>query len=106
MKRLESVMLICLTVAGTIAIGQTNAGQTDAGQTNGRQKQQKLANPSGSTSAGQDRGQQVFAQNCSRCHNAPEGFSPRISGTIARHMRVRASLSDADYQALLRFLNP
>ncbi len=53
-----------------------------------------------------DRGQQVFEQNCSRCHHAPEGFSPRISGTIARHMRVRANLSDEDYQALRRFLNP
>ena len=53
-----------------------------------------------------DRGQQVFAQNCSRCHNSPEGFSPRISGTIARHMRVRAGLSDEDYKALRHFLNP
>jgi mono/diheme cytochrome c family protein len=53
-----------------------------------------------------DRGQQVFAENCSRCHNAPEGFSSRISGTIARHMRVRANLSEEDYQALRRFLNP
>ncbi len=53
-----------------------------------------------------DRGQQVFAENCSRCHNAPEGFSSRISGTIARHMRVRANLSNEDYQALRLFLNP
>jgi mono/diheme cytochrome c family protein len=53
-----------------------------------------------------DRGQQVFEQNCSRCHNAPDGFSPRISGTIARHMRVRANLSDADFKALVNFLNP
>ena len=53
-----------------------------------------------------DRGQQVFEQNCSRCHNAPEGFSPQISGTIAMHMRVRAGLSAADYKALLRFFNP
>jgi mono/diheme cytochrome c family protein len=53
-----------------------------------------------------DRGQQVFAENCSRCHNAPEGFSSRMSGTIARHMRVRANLGEEDYQALRRFLNP
>jgi mono/diheme cytochrome c family protein len=53
-----------------------------------------------------DRGQQVFEQNCSRCHNAPTGFSPRISGTVAMHMRVRASLSEEDYKALRRFLNP
>jgi hypothetical protein len=51
-------------------------------------------------------GQAVFDQNCSRCHNAPQGFSPRISGTVVRHMRVRAGLSAEDENALLRFLNP
>jgi mono/diheme cytochrome c family protein len=69
-------------------------------------KQPKPTKATASSTGNQDRGQQVFAQNCSRCHNAPEGFSNRISGTIARHMRVRASLSDADYKALLHFLNP
>jgi cytochrome c5 len=54
----------------------------------------------------QSEGERVFQQNCWRCHNAPEGFSPRISGTIVRHMRVRASLSQHDEQALLKFLNP
>jgi cytochrome c5 len=54
----------------------------------------------------QDRGQEAFEQNCARCHNAPEGFSSSISGTVALHMRVRAGLSDADYKALRRFLNP
>jgi cytochrome c5 len=51
-------------------------------------------------------GQLVFEQNCSRCHNAPQGFSPRISGTVVRHMRVRAGLSAEDEKALLRFFNP
>lgn len=51
-------------------------------------------------------GELVFQQNCSRCHNAPQGFSPRISGTIVKHMRVRASLSKKDEEALLRFFNP
>jgi cytochrome c5 len=53
-----------------------------------------------------DEGERIFAQNCSRCHNAPDSFPPRISGTIVRHMRVRANLSQHDEQALLRFLNP
>lgn len=53
-----------------------------------------------------DGGQQLFEQNCSRCHADPDGFSPRISGTVVRHMRVRASLSKHDEQELLRFLNP
>jgi len=51
-------------------------------------------------------GDRIFAQNCSRCHATPEGFSPRISGTIVRHMRVRAQLSRDDEQELLRFFNP
>ncbi len=54
----------------------------------------------------EDEGDRVFQQNCSRCHNAPEGFSSRISDTIVRHMRVRASLSKHDEEELLRFLNP
>jgi cytochrome c5 len=53
-----------------------------------------------------DEGERIFEQNCSRCHNAPEGFSPRISGTIARHMRLRANLSEHDEQVLLHYLNP
>jgi cytochrome c5 len=56
--------------------------------------------------ASHSEGERIFAQNCSRCHNAPDGFSPRISGTVVRHMRVRAQLSQHDEQELLRFLNP
>jgi cytochrome c5 len=54
----------------------------------------------------QDEGEHIFKQNCSRCHTTPEGFPPSISGTIVRHMRVRASLSQHDEQELLRFFNP
>jgi hypothetical protein len=54
----------------------------------------------------EDDGERIFKQNCSRCHNEPEGFSPRISGTIVRHMRVRASLSKHDEEVLLHFFNP
>ncbi|HEX4005807.1 MAG TPA: cytochrome c [Acidobacteriaceae bacterium] len=51
-------------------------------------------------------GERVFNQNCARCHNAPDGFSPRITGTIVRHMRVRANLSRHDEQVLLQYFNP
>jgi cytochrome c5 len=54
----------------------------------------------------QDEGTRIFQQNCSRCHNTPEGFSSRISGTVVRHMRVRVSLSKHDQEVLLRFFNP
>ncbi len=51
-------------------------------------------------------GERIFAQNCARCHERPEGFSPSIAATVVRHMRVRASLSAHDEQELLRFFNP
>ena len=56
--------------------------------------------------AQQSAGEKRFAQNCSRCHKAPESFSPSTSGTILKHMRVRASLSEQDERDILRFLNP
>jgi cytochrome c5 len=54
----------------------------------------------------EDAGTRIFKANCARCHNAPEGFSPRISGTILMHMRVRANLSAEDQKVLLKYLAP
>jgi cytochrome c5 len=97
MKRVQRVVLGCFALATTVAIGQKKSpSQQD--QLHTSTKVVHAVNP--------DRGQQIFTQNCSRCHNTPEGFSPSISGTIAMHMRVRANLSDADYKTLVRFLNP
>lgn len=102
MKRLEGIMLGCPLLAATLAIGASVA----MGQSDSPQQSRDKAPPKAAHTANQDRGQQVFEQNCARCHNAPEGFSSNISGSIAMHMRVRAGLSDADYKALRKFLNP
>ena len=51
-------------------------------------------------------GERKFQANCSRCHTAPEQLSPSITGTVVRHMRVRASLSAQDEKDILRFLAP
>lgn len=82
-------------------LAQPQAAPEGTAQANNK-KQKKDA----SSSQQQNEGQRIFEQNCSRCHNAPEGFSPNISGTIVRHMRVRASLSKHDAEELLRFFNP
>jgi cytochrome c5 len=90
-------MLSCLLLVATAASAQmASAPKQPAAQNTGRNAQ-----PPDSK-----RDEQVFHQNCSRCHQEPEGFSPSISGTIAKHMRVRAGLSEEDYKALLKFLNP
>jgi cytochrome c5 len=103
MKHLEGKMFGLLLLAATFAIG----GAVAVSQTEGTpQPPRTKATTKNVHAANQDRGQRVFEENCARCHNAPEGFSPNISGTVAMHMRVRAGLSDADVKALLKFLNP
>jgi mono/diheme cytochrome c family protein len=62
------------------------------------------APPQGHTA--EEEGERVFNQNCARCHNAPDGFSRRITGIIVQHMRVRANLSRHDEEVLLHYLNP
>ena len=51
-------------------------------------------------------GERAFQANCGRCHNPPEQISPRITGTVLRHMRERALLSPQDERDLLKFLAP
>jgi cytochrome c5 len=50
--------------------------------------------------------ERAFQTHCSRCHYAPETLSPRITGTVVRHMRVRANLSAEDERLILSYLNP
>ena len=95
MKHLEPILLFgSMMLTAALVAGQT--ASLGAG---------KAAHKNVAGETKPDRGEQVFRQNCSRCHNAPEGFPQSLSSTIATHMRVRANLSDADYKALLNYLN-
>ncbi len=51
-------------------------------------------------------GEQVYNDNCVRCHTPPMVLSPRITGTIVMHMRSRARLSRQDEELLLKFFAP
>jgi cytochrome c5 len=99
------LVLICIallpaTVAQSYAKPQPHPSTTPSAQSSGKDNSAK------GTATHPEEGERVFKQQCSRCHTAPDSFSPRISGTILRHMRVRASLSQSDEQKLLRFMNP
>jgi hypothetical protein len=54
----------------------------------------------------QKAGERVFMANCSRCHVPPMSITPRTTGTIIMHMRVRARLSRRDEQLLLKYMAP
>ena len=49
-------------------------------------------------------GEKRFRANCGRCHMAPHKFPPRAMGTIVRHMRVRAMITDEDMRLILRYM--
>lgn len=103
MRHLESITLglamsITVLAAGSSLPKNQSEGNGQAGANSRLFRSGHPASP--------DPGQRVFQQNCARCHSAPEGFAPSASAAVARHMRVRANLSDADYKALLHFLNP
>lgn len=51
-------------------------------------------------------GEQKFRENCGRCHIEPQSISPREAKAVVQHMRVRASLSAEDADAILHFLAP
>jgi cytochrome c5 len=98
-----------LGVASVLAVAQTaQQGQSATG--NAAAPAASAASKIGAVpyakKAQETEGDRIFKQQCSRCHNAPDGFSPRISGTVVRHMRVRASLSKHDEEELMRFFNP
>ena len=49
-------------------------------------------------------GEQRYRTNCGRCHQAPHKFAPKMMGTIIRHMRVRAMLTDDDMKLILAYM--
>ncbi len=107
MKNRKHIYFVFLLMASMSALSQTaTPGTAPPNTPKPTQATPQQTQGKGASATKERDGQLVFDQNCSRCHNTPQGFSSRISGTVARHMRVRAGLSKQDEQALLRFLKP
>lgn len=51
-------------------------------------------------------GAQLWAENCSRCHNvrSPKSFSDSQWQVITHHMRLRANLTGQEARAITEFL--
>jgi mono/diheme cytochrome c family protein len=81
-----------------------------AAKTGAEGKDKDKDTPGARTGVSQDdttrlQGEQRFRSNCGRCHTAPPKFAPRMMGTIVRHMRVRAMLTDEDARLILRYMS-
>ena len=48
-------------------------------------------------------GEKRFRANCSRCHQSPHRFPPRVMSTAVRHMRIRAMLTEDDTKYILYY---
>ncbi|HEU5412423.1 MAG TPA: cytochrome c [Candidatus Angelobacter sp.] len=93
-----SAALVMMVVVFALASAKTRDAKDDSA---------KPAATSQSTQHDQDlrlEGEKRFHSNCSRCHAAPPKFPPRMMGTIVRHMRVRAMLTDDDVRYILRYM--
>ena len=105
--RLFPLLLGVALGAGTILLAAQDSSQPAKHATNHASKAGASTRAGNNHAAnGEDEGERVFAEHCSRCHNAPQSISPRITGTIVRHMRVRANLTAEEERAVLHFFNP
>jgi cytochrome c5 len=96
MKRLTSLILLSLFSISCAVASYAGQAAKPASSSSAAPKSQPSA----------EDGERAFKANCSRCHYAPDTLNPRITGTVIRHMRVRANLSAADERAILHYLNP
>lgn len=90
--------LLASVASATLVLAQTSPAPKPAAPT------KTAAKPDATKPT--DVGQRKFDANCGRCHSFPEQLSPSITGTVVRHMRVRANLSAEDEKDILRFLAP
>ena len=96
---MKHLVLMASIISATLVVAQNSPAPKPAGT---------AAKPAGkAVSTNQpDVGQRKFDANCGRCHSFPQQLSPSITGTVVRHMRVRANLSAEDEKDILRFLAP
>lgn len=100
-RRYLTCVLLMLAMAFTLAAGAMAGNNRDdarnttsATASSGKQDEAAL----------RLEGERRFRANCSRCHQAPHRFPPRMMATIIRHMRVRATVTDEDMRLILQYM--
>lgn len=105
MKTRTAVSAALLVLAMFLAL----AAVAKTGNTKDAAKDTPVTTTATTTQSEQDNnmrleGEKRFRANCGRCHTAPPKFPPRMMGTIVRHMRVRATITDQDTRLILRYM--
>jgi cytochrome c5 len=95
-QRLPAVVLSFIVVAGLACNALAGPTKTESHSND----------TSVSASRSEPSGEEVWSNNCQRCHNlqSPAMYSPLQWDIIVHHMRVRANLTGADQRAIAEFL--
>lgn len=102
MKRKTLIALIIVSVLA--ATGLAGERKSTANKAEPATKVAAKSSPSKSKVVKPLSGDLTYRANCTRCHVEPRRFSERKTATILRHMRVRGNLTEAEAEAILRFL--
>lgn len=102
-KKIQMALALSVSIALSASIVSSTLAQTS---TPAKAAGAPAKAPKSQSTTQSDVGQRKFDANCSRCHSAPEQLSPALTGTVVRHMRVRANLSAQDAKDILKFLAP
>lgn len=95
----SAILMGCLLLS-SFALARTNGAKDGTTGTAASSTNETSDKPAETRISGEQR----FHSNCGRCHAAPPKFPPRMMATIVRHMRVRATLTDADMRLILAYM--
>jgi len=92
-----------------VAVGCHSSAGTDSATptTQDRPVTHMMAMPAqGNATANGKAGSELWAENCTRCHNArpPQYYSDATWDIIVHHMRLRANLTGEEARAVAEFL--
>jgi cytochrome c5 len=99
-RRRKTIVLLLCALAGAAFL----ASAMPANAKNSAKESATAAVQPADADAIRLQGEQRFHANCGRCHATPQKFPPRMMATVLRHMRVRATITDADMRLILSYM--
>jgi mono/diheme cytochrome c family protein len=95
-----NILWKALAVLGTLVL----ASSLFAGSPSARKEASAAVVNSADADSMRVEGEKRFHANCGRCHAVPQKFPPRMMGTVLRHMRVRATITEEDRRLILFYM--
>ena len=107
-KLTDTVVAVCLVFAAALLLIEAVGCQSSSASSSDASAASADKNPIAKMMAVPDKkaGSQLWAENCTRCHNArpPQAYSDGQWSTIVHHMRLRADLTGEEARLVRDFL--